>query len=78
MYGSPMNCNGATGESHLKSKKNQLAQRTRMCDVDVECMTAMKDYEIELEQGLAEIESYQKKAALTSSNMIYHTSYLLV
>jgi len=64
MYGSPMNFNGSTGDSHLKSKTKQPAQRTRMHDVDVEYMTAMKDYEnIVLERGLAEIESYQKKAA---------------
>ena len=64
MYGSPMNFNGSTGESHLKSKTKQPARRTRMRDVDVEYMTAMKDYEnIVLERGLAEIESYRKKAA---------------
>jgi len=45
MYGSPMNFNGSTGESHLQCKAKQLAWRTRMHDVDVEYMTAMKDYE---------------------------------
>jgi len=44
MHGSPMNFNGSTGESHLKSKTKQPAWRTRMSDVDVEYMTAMKDY----------------------------------
>jgi len=34
---------GSTNKSHLKSKTKQLAQRTRMHDVDVEYMTAMKD-----------------------------------
>ena len=35
-----------------------------MSDVNVEYMTAMKDYKnIVLEQGLADIESYRKKAA---------------
>jgi len=33
MYGSPMNFNGSTGKSPLKSKTKQPAQRTRMCDV---------------------------------------------
>jgi len=40
-----MNFNGSTGKSHLKSKTKQPAWRTRMCDVDVEYMTTMKDYE---------------------------------
>jgi len=57
MYGSPMNFNGATGESHLKAKTKQPVCRTRMCYKDMEYRTAMKDYKnIVLERGLAEIE----------------------
>jgi len=60
MYGSLMNCNGATGKSHLKAKPKQPACRTRMHYEDMEYQTAMKDYKnIVLERGLTEIERTQ-------------------
>jgi len=56
LYGSSINFNGATGESHLKAKTKQPAWRTKMCPEDMEYQTAMKDFEnMVLEQGFLEI-----------------------
>jgi len=56
MYGSAINFNGATGESHLKNKTKQPAWRTKMRPIDMEYQTAMKDYEqMVLAQGFMEI-----------------------
>jgi len=56
LYGSSINFNGATGESHLKAKTKQPAWRTKMRPEDMEYQTAMKDFEnMVLEQGFLEI-----------------------
>jgi len=56
MYGSAINFNGATSESHLKNKTKQPAQRTKMRPIDMEYQTAMKDYDqMLLSQGVMEI-----------------------
>jgi len=56
LYGSAVNFNGAVGESHLKSKTKQPARCTKMCIIDMEYQTALKDYEqIVLEYGNREM-----------------------
>jgi len=68
MYGSAINFNGATGESHLKNKTKQPAQRTQMRPIDMEYQTAMKDYEqMLLSQGVMEIRGPGK--AKSQKNM---------
>jgi len=58
MYGSAVNFNGATSESHLKNKTKQPAWRTKMRPVDMEYQTAMKDYEqMVLAQGIMAIRN---------------------
>ncbi len=56
MYGSAVNFNGATGESHLKNKAKQPPWRTKMRPIDMEYQTAMKDFEqMFLSKGFMEI-----------------------
>ena len=56
IYRSVMIFNGAIGESHLKTKTKQPAQRTKMDTQNMEYQTAVKDYEnIVLEYGYDEI-----------------------
>jgi len=64
MYGSAMIFNGAIGESHLKRKTKQPAQRTKMDRKNMEYQTAVKDYEqIVLEYGYDEILRFRKQNA---------------
>ncbi len=69
LYGSAMIFNGAVGESHLKTKTKQPAQRTKMDTQNMEYQTAVKDYEnIVLEYGYDEIMQSRKK--LGNDNVI--------
>ena len=69
MFGSAMIFNGAVGESHLKTKTKQPAQRTKMDTQNMEYQTAVKDYEnIVLEYGYNEIMRSRKK--LGNDNVI--------
>jgi len=68
LYGSAINFNGATGESHLKAKTKQPARRTKMRPEDMEFQTAMKDFEnMVIEQGYLEItrNNVDKKINMT-------------
>jgi len=66
MYGSAMIFNGAIGESHLKTKTKQPAQRTKMDTRNMEYQTAVKDYEqIVLDYGYNEILRSRKRMTMT-------------